>query len=98
MLSALARPHSRPGTGAASLPLELPPPRAEPKGHSEGTMCGAIALSRVMVSAEWPSRYCSFAYSALACFRMGMSGSASFQSVRKSWYAALALAVSPAMA
>ena len=29
-------------------------------------------------------RYCNFAYSALACFRMGMSGSASFQSVRKS--------------
>jgi hypothetical protein len=29
------------------------------------------------------SCYCSFAYSALACFRMGMSGSASFQSVRK---------------
>jgi hypothetical protein len=28
--------------------------------------------------------YCSFAYSALACFRTGMSGSASFQSVRKS--------------
>jgi hypothetical protein len=28
--------------------------------------------------------YCSFAYSALACFRMGMSGSASFQSARKS--------------
>ena len=25
-------------------------------------------------------RYCNFAYSALACFRMGMSGSASFQS------------------
>ena len=43
-------------------------------------------------------RYCSFAYSALACFRMGMSGSASFQRVKKSWYAALALAVSPAMA
>ena len=34
----------------------------------------------------WVERgnYCSFAYSALACFRMGMSGSASFQSVRKS--------------
>jgi hypothetical protein len=30
------------------------------------------------------SSYCSFAYSALASFRMGMSGSASFQSVRKS--------------
>jgi len=28
--------------------------------------------------------YCSFAYSALASFRMGMSGSASFQSERKS--------------
>jgi hypothetical protein len=29
-------------------------------------------------------RYCSFAYSALACFRIGTSRSASFQSVRKS--------------
>ena len=28
--------------------------------------------------------YCNFAYSALACLRMGMSASASFQSVRKS--------------
>jgi hypothetical protein len=28
--------------------------------------------------------HCSFAYSALASFRMGMSGSASFQRVRKS--------------
>jgi redox-sensitive bicupin YhaK (pirin superfamily) len=28
--------------------------------------------------------YCSFAYSALACFRRGMSGSASFQRARKS--------------
>src|SRR5215469_9015766 len=27
--------------------------------------------------------YCSFAYSALACLRMGMSGSASFHSARK---------------
>jgi hypothetical protein len=31
-----------------------------------------------------PRNYCSFAHSPLACFRMGMSGSASFQSVRKS--------------
>jgi hypothetical protein len=29
--------------------------------------------------------HCSFAYSALACLRIGMSGSASLQSVRKSW-------------
>ena len=41
--------------------------------------------------------YCSFAYSALACFRMGMSGSASFQRAKKSWYAALAFAESPAI-
>jgi prepilin-type N-terminal cleavage/methylation domain-containing protein len=42
--------------------------------------------------------YCSFAYSALACFRMGISGSASFQSDRKSWYAARAFTMSPCMA
>jgi hypothetical protein len=29
--------------------------------------------------------YCNFANSALACLRMGMSGSASFQRARKSW-------------
>src|SRR5206468_1945176 len=39
--------------------------------------------------------YCSFAYSALACFRMGTSGSASFHIVRKSWYAVRALTGSP---
>ncbi len=42
--------------------------------------------------------YCSFAYSALACFRMGISGSASFHSVRKFWYAALAFSASPDIA
>jgi hypothetical protein len=31
------------------------------------------------------SGYCIFAYSALACFSMGMSGSASFQRAKKSW-------------
>ena len=41
--------------------------------------------------------HCNLAYSDLACFRMGMSGSASFQRVRKSSYAAFALAVSPDM-
>jgi hypothetical protein len=40
---------------------------------SEADVANCVALS-----------YCSFAYSALASFRMGMSGSASFQSVRKS--------------
>ncbi len=28
---------------------------------------------------DFPRSYCSFAYSAFACFRIGMSGSASFQ-------------------
>ena len=28
--------------------------------------------------------YCNFAYSTLACFRMGMSGSASFHKAKKS--------------
>jgi hypothetical protein len=42
--------------------------------------------------------YWSFAYSALAAFRMGMSGSASFQRVTKSRYALRALTVSPWMA
>ena len=37
-----------------------------------------------LVGARTFSSYCSFAYSALACFRMGMSGSAFFQRVRKS--------------
>jgi hypothetical protein len=32
-----------------------------------------------------PRAYCSFAYSAFACVRMGISRSASFQRVRKSW-------------
>ncbi len=39
--------------------------------------------------------YCNLAYSTLARLRMGMSGSASFQSTRKSWYFVRALAVSP---
>jgi hypothetical protein len=40
------------------------------------------ARSRLRLSSN---SYCSFAYSALASLRMGMLGSASFQSVRKSW-------------
>src|SRR6266446_3301266 len=44
---------------------------------------------------EAPLVHWSFAYSVLASFRMGMSGSASFHKARKSWYAARALATSP---
>src|SRR6266513_3184277 len=42
--------------------------------------------------------YCNFAYSALACFKMGMSGSASFQRVKKYWYAVWAFAEAPCTA
>src|SRR5438128_1619313 len=55
-----------------------------------GPAVDAIAKSRPVfgatTSAVLPLQalfYCSFAYSALASFRMGMSGSASFQRARK---------------
>ena len=34
---------------------------------------------------KFAMNHSSFAYSALACFKTGISASASFQSVRKSW-------------
>src|SRR5207244_12323338 len=55
---------------------------------------GGMPRSQSQRFSEWSS-YCSLTYSALACFRMGMSGSASFQRAKKSWYAAFALVVSP---
>jgi hypothetical protein len=47
---------------------------------------------------DWLFSYFNFAYSALACFRIGMSGSASFHSAKKSWYAVSAFALSPSRA
>ena len=44
------------------------------------TLSGTSAIGVQMFG----SHYCNFAYSALACVRTGMSGSASFHSVRKS--------------
>ena len=60
---------------------------------------GALRLKQKYKKVPWhgaASGYCSFSYSALARFRMGISGSASFQIVKKFWYAAFALAVCPA--
>jgi hypothetical protein len=51
--------------------------------HYAGALSNYGSALRVQVTA-YLTGYCSFAYSALACFRMGMSGSASFQRVRKS--------------
>src|SRR5439155_895412 len=59
---------------------------------------GFYGHSIKIISEADPPNYCSFAYSALACFRMGMSGSASFQRVRKYWYAVWAFAESPCIA
>jgi hypothetical protein len=56
----------------------------EPKGEGDlpaGSPCGAGGPGMGGRSA---GNYFSFAYSALASFRMGMSESASFQIVRKS--------------
>jgi hypothetical protein len=57
-----------------------------------------LRLRQLLGRDDSPNSYYSFAYSALACFRIGMSGSASSQSARKSSYAAFALVVSPDIA
>ncbi len=44
---------------------------------------GNLGQPRSIATLTAEKHYCNFAYSALACFRMGMSGSASFQSMRK---------------
>lgn len=44
------------------------------------------------------SAYLTFSYSALACFRMGTSGSAFFHMAKKSWYATRLRASSPSSA
>jgi hypothetical protein len=49
------------------------------RGGLVPTNCGHCTRDEIRTE-----HYCNFAYSALACFRMGMSGSASFQSERKS--------------
>jgi hypothetical protein len=67
-------------------------------GRSNWTILRRASIRRGKASREYPLElsfisdpgeaqvlnYCSLAYSALASFRMGMSGSASFHSVRKS--------------
>ncbi len=50
--------------------------------RQQGSISGRESGAAVVHLLERP--HCSFAYSALASFRMRMSGSASFQSVRKS--------------
>ena len=85
-----------------SLPYQATPTRmflsVGSREHIDAQAVRFDASHRLETTTMVLSAYGSFAYSAFACFRMGMSGSASFQRVKKSWYAALALLLSPAIA
>jgi len=83
-----------------TVPKTPAPPRAQPPDSSQ-SKSAAHSVPKTLVSGtrnEFGSRYFSFSYSALACIRMGMSGSASLHNSRKSLYAARLLAVSPCVA
>jgi hypothetical protein len=58
------------------------PHDGSPLAPGLGTECFFLERRSLMPS---PADYFSFAYSALASFRMGMSESASFQRAKKSW-------------
>jgi len=69
------------------------PARQQPRAQQAYLMSALIGQWDRLVRAipvnqrafwDSPLDYCSFAYSALACLRMGMSASASFQRVKKS--------------
>jgi hypothetical protein len=61
-------------TGVSSAPVT----------HNERGLVFFDNSSKKTKGKNTPRTYCNFAYSALAAMRMGMSGSASFHSVRKS--------------
>jgi hypothetical protein len=82
MLKALADGETNPAALAALADQQL---RATPEQLCDalGACPGSFfyfSFGRAVIAGG----YCSFAYSALACFRMGMSRSASFQRVTKS--------------
>jgi hypothetical protein len=70
--------------------VESPHPLAGREVSDKGSMSEIAWLHQLtktpsnLASSSAISLYCSFAYSALASFRMGMSGSASFHSLKKS--------------
>src|SRR5882762_6768373 len=69
-----------------TVPKTPAPPRAQPPDSSQ-SKSAAHSVRKTLVSGtrnEFGSRYFSFSYSALACFRMGMSGSAYCQWAKKS--------------
>ena len=71
-----------------ALELAVAPRDTWPKiaFHSVTRILAGYNNCRQIVRVEGAfSRYCSFVYSALASFSMGMSESASFEGARKSW-------------
>jgi hypothetical protein len=63
------------------------------RSTDDAIMPGGHNIRRFLVMGR--KYYCSFAYSALACFRMGTSGSASFQRVRKAQRSPFATEAAP---
>lgn len=81
---------------AAALGLLSPPGFCQPDSVEAGSMAGKITrvagkVIGIKGTCGIPMHdkavvcYCSFAYSALASFRIGISGSAFFQIAKKSW-------------
>jgi hypothetical protein len=70
---------------------------AEDKGRSALAGCPTFSRGYVPRRERLLAHY-SFSYSALLSFRIGISESASFHSIKRSWYAAFALALSPDIA
>src|SRR5712691_10582677 len=70
---------------------------ARDRGAERGNIYGKARNAKVgwMLRSLLFLGHCSLAYSALACCKIGTSGSASFQSVRKPSYALFALALFP---
>lgn len=61
----------------------------------QGAQLAPVRQAELLNLNAYQWSYRSLAYSALACFRTGMSGSAVCQSMRKSLYASFALSLSP---
>ena len=77
--------------GATTIALILEQYRRHPKPRS----AGPDKARRRAASCSVPAAYGNLAYSARACLRTGMSGSAFFHSVKRSSYAPFALTESP---
>jgi hypothetical protein len=83
-----AEPRSK--TTPVLIASDFPVTRDQSQNHPSSVVKGTSSWECRSLTIHLPLSlehrdYCSFAYSALASFRMGMSGSASFQSAKKSW-------------